>query len=161
MAAYGTLEGAAAYHEARGNADWASDVFDDAQRAAALLRGSESLDALYVARFLGTPTEPAQEREWPRRCVTYRGADLAEDAIPPTVEFAAYSLALLELQKPGSTAPNRSRGGKIKTATAGSASVTFMDDAPAGVEFTGIDGLLIGLLKRKNGGFSVGRVARA
>ncbi|AEG58193.1 hypothetical protein Sinme_6846 (plasmid) [Sinorhizobium meliloti AK83] len=58
MAFYGTLAGALAYHEARGNVAWSAGSVTDPQREAALLRGSEALDGIYGPPLPGKEGKP-------------------------------------------------------------------------------------------------------
>lgn len=104
---YGTLPGALAYHQARGNAAWASTGDDEAKQAA-LLRGSVWVDNTYRSRFSGRKTGGrSQEREWPRTDATdAAGDDIDADEVPTEIEEATYEAALRELTKPGSLAPD-------------------------------------------------------
>ena len=107
---YGTLPAALAYHEARGNAAWAAAGVEDGTRTAALIRASQALDAFYGDRYPGTIAAIDQDLLWPRKNVTWRGQALAEDVTPRPIEHAAYELALRELVKPGSLAPDAAAG---------------------------------------------------
>lgn len=107
---YGTLQAALAYHEARGNAAWAAADVDDAKHTAALIRGSQALDAFYGERYPGVIASVEQYLFWPRKNVTWRGRALADDTIPKPIECAAYELALRELVRPGSLAPDAVAG---------------------------------------------------
>lgn len=110
---YGTLSGAKAYHESRGNAAWLDSAKTDDQRTAALVRSSSSLDGQYGARYPGRPTlGRAQPKAWPRSGATDHCANeaLPDDAVPVEVERAAYALALVELQEPGASSPSFTPG---------------------------------------------------
>lgn len=127
MAHYGTLDGAAAYHAARGNAEWTASAPDplpvplpdpdpawhtDEQRLTALVRASASLDGQYGARYSGSKATRAQSLQWPRigardACV---GEDLPQDEVPVEIESAAYALALVELITPGASSPSFTPG---------------------------------------------------
>lgn len=64
-------------------------------------RASVYIDGLYGLRFSGAPSDPTQEREWPRTSATDRyGNSLASDAVPSRIEQATYQAAYLEAQKP-------------------------------------------------------------
>jgi len=114
---YGTLEGAAAYHDARGNAAWSAAGVTDSQRTAALVRASAALDGIYGPRFPGHKAGGrTQALAWPRtgafdRCA---GEDIPDDEIPQAVVSAAYELALAELQAPGSSSPTITPGRLVK-----------------------------------------------
>lgn len=101
MKNYGSIEGADAYHAARGNAGW---IGDTVAKAAALLVASEVLDAEYGGSFPGRRVAGRrQEREWPRNwAVDHVGDAIASDAVPIEVENATYELALRHIRKPGS-----------------------------------------------------------
>lgn len=106
---YGTLEQAAAYHEARNNAAWAEKADSpDSERAAALLRASAWLDGKYRPRFPGKKTSGrAQRREWPRTgAVDVEGAEIGDSEVPQEIIDATYEAALRELAQPGSLAPD-------------------------------------------------------
>lgn len=113
MAHYGTLDDALAYHESRGNEGWASTDKTDAQRTAALVRASLSLDGQYGSRFGGRPADGrAQQLAWPRTGAVDHcaGEPLPADTVPVEIERAAYALAALELQKPGASSPSFTPG---------------------------------------------------
>lgn len=111
---YGTLTGATAYNEIAANgAAWLASEVTDAQRTAALIRASRSLDGMYGRRFPGHPTGGrAQSLAWPRInaidfCVN---EPLPTDEVPAEVERAAYAMALVELVTPGASSPNFTPG---------------------------------------------------
>jgi hypothetical protein len=74
------------------------------------VRASQALDALYGARYPGVVASADQDLLWPRANVIWRGEDLAADDVPAPIEKAAYELALRELVKPGSLAPDVTAG---------------------------------------------------
>ncbi len=113
---YGTLAGALAYHDDRGNAAWSAGTVTDPQREAALLRASEALDGIYGPRFPGKKATRAQVRAWPRVGAVDHCADepIPETETPAQVETAAYALALAELQSPGSSTPTLTLGTSVK-----------------------------------------------
>ncbi|MBD9510004.1 hypothetical protein IB265_24830 [Ensifer sp. ENS10] len=116
MAFYGTLAGAQAYHEARGNMAWNAGTGTDPQREAALLRASEALDGIYGPRFPGKKATRTQERAWPRVGAVDHCADepIPENETPPEVETATYALGLAELVTPGSSTPTLTLGRSVK-----------------------------------------------
>lgn len=118
---YGNLIDAGVYHAARGNTAWQAG-HSDAEREAALLRASEALDGQYGARFPGTKTGGrAQVREWPRSGAVDQctGEELPDNAVPLEVDNAAYALALIELETPGSLNPSVTPGAQNKREWAG------------------------------------------
>lgn len=97
MAGYGTDSGFTAWANAAGHTVPAGSI------EAARQRGSSYIDALYGARFTGSPTGGIQqELAWPRTGATAFGQALATDLIPTRVEKASYEAALIELANPGS-----------------------------------------------------------
>lgn len=110
---YGTLEEANAYHAARLNAGWTGT---DAEKLAALERGSDYIDLRYRVRYCGGwasmfPGERTlgrgQDREWPRTgAEDYDGNAIPDDEVPIEVEHATYEAALRELVSPGSLSPD-------------------------------------------------------
>lgn len=52
-------------------------------------RGSDYLDVTYGPRFVGTPTDATQEREWPRTGAFIFGTELATGVIPDRVVKAS------------------------------------------------------------------------
>lgn len=114
---YGDLPGAAAYHDARGNAAWSAAGVTDPQRAAALVRASSALDGIYGNRLAGRKTGGrTQVLAWPRIGAHDYCADedIPSDEIPLEVVNAAYELALAELQAPGSSSPTVTPGRLVK-----------------------------------------------
>lgn len=84
----------------------------DAPSAAVLReRGSAYLDASYGARFIGTPADPTQEREWPRSGASIFGTELATSVIPDRVVKASYRAAYIAATNPSALSvvvdPNR------------------------------------------------------
>ncbi|MDX0113381.1 hypothetical protein GOC88_16790 [Sinorhizobium medicae] len=122
MAFYGTLAGALAYHEARGNVAWSAGTVTDPQREAALLRASEALDGIYGPRFPGKKASRTQGRAWPRIGAVDHCADqpIAETETPVEIETATYALALAELLSPGSSTPTLTLGKSLKRQKVGS-----------------------------------------
>lgn len=84
----------------------------DAPTAAVLReRGSAYLDATYGPRFIGTPTDPTQEREWPRTGACIFVTELATSVIPDRVVKASYRAAYIAATNPSALSavvdPNR------------------------------------------------------
>ncbi|TWG90325.1 hypothetical protein L598_000700000820 [Mesorhizobium sp. J18] len=74
---------------------------DDAPSPAVLRqRGSAYIDATYGPRFVGTPTDPEQEREWPRTGAYIFGSALASDMVPDRVVKASYRAAYIAATNP-------------------------------------------------------------
>lgn len=123
---YGTVEGADAYHLARGNIVWAG--LDDGEKLAALLRTSEWLDGSYMLMFPGWKTGArAQVREWPRTAAyDMYGYEIPAGTIPREVENATYEAALREGVQPGALSVDFTASGGIKKASVdGAVSVEF------------------------------------
>mgnify|MGYP001468605960 CR=1 FL=1 len=108
MTTYGTVAGADAYHDARGNAAWASTPTDE--KEAALLRASEYIDGHYRSMFQGYRTDGrAQDREWPRTDAYVWSQQtwqlLDANTVPDEIERATYEAAFRELT-PGFLTPD-------------------------------------------------------
>lgn len=98
MAGYGTDQGFTDWLSANGY------TLPDGAPTDAVLRerGSAYIDATYGSRFVGTPTDPSQEREWPRKDATIFGAAIASTDVPQRVVQASYQAAWIEASSPGS-----------------------------------------------------------
>lgn len=74
-------------------------------------RGSAYIDGTYGLRFVGTPTDPTQEREWPRTGASIFGTELATSVIPDRVVKASYRAAYIAATNPSALSavvdPNR------------------------------------------------------
>ena len=129
MIPYGTLEGATVYHAALGNEAWSAADKSDAQRSAALLRGSRALDGRYGSLFPGQKSGGyAQARAWPRTGAYNHCAqeEIPTNIVPSEIEYAAYELALIELVEAGSTTPTLNLGRLTKSESVdGAASRSF------------------------------------
>lgn len=167
---YGTLEGALAYHTARNNDAWlnAPDSPDspDDYRYAALMRGSDYIDAVYGSRYPGSRTDGrAQDRPWPRKNATdQEGNEIADDEVPVEIEQATYEAALRELESPGSLLPDyiaaeRVRRERVEGAVEIEYSDKFQGAAGAIPVVSLIDGILEPLLgkKTKTGAYFIDR----
>lgn len=72
-------------------------------KAVARQRGSDYIDAVYGARFIGYPTGGvAQERAWPRTNAVLPGGTIDPAVIPDAIIRASYYAALQEASQPGS-----------------------------------------------------------
>ncbi|WBM40034.1 DnaT-like ssDNA-binding protein [Alcaligenes faecalis] len=114
MKYYGSLDGALEYHSmSAGGAAWSADGVADAQRTAALVRASRSLDGQYGERYPGKPTQGrAQSLAWPRSGAVDHCANeaLPDNSVPIEIEHATYALALVELLTPGASSPSFTPG---------------------------------------------------
>lgn len=158
MSMYGTLDGALAYHDARGNSAWSAAGVDDTKRTEALVRGSAALDVIYGSRFPGVRTDGRDQLlGWPRigsdgnEVQDIDGNDLPSDAVPVEIENAAYELGLRELAEPGSTTADLDRGGLVKRLKAGSAEIEYEAGATANIIFQIVDGILAPLIGARPG----------
>lgn len=127
---YGTLEGVNEYHQARFNVAWLNSVADDEQKVAALIRASSVIDGVYGDRFGGVKSGGRlQVLSWPRSGAIDNCANEAipDDEVPMAVINAAYELALIELESPGSSAPVVTLGRITKSEKVDSISREFFD----------------------------------
>jgi hypothetical protein len=123
---YGTLDDATAYMAAR-SYTWTGT---DADKDAALLRGSEYVDSLGMVRpcfWVGTKTGGrAQVRQWPRTgAVDGFGDPVANDEVPQEVINATYEASYRELASPGSLNPDYVASDTFKQAKVGPLEVTY------------------------------------
>jgi hypothetical protein len=112
-------------------------------------RGSDYIDAVYGARFIGYPTGGVtQERAWPRTEACWRGGVIDPAAIPVQVVTASYYAAYQEAVVPGSLAALTSSSGAVKREKVGDLEVEYADaGGSASVKTTApilstVDGLL-------------------
>ncbi|WP_115560020.1 DnaT-like ssDNA-binding protein [Xanthomonas arboricola] len=138
---YGTLEGADAYHLARGNTDWSAG--SEQARTAALVRGTDYIDGRYrilmpsgrwQSMFPGVRTDGrGQPNEWPRTgAVDYDGNPIPGDSVPGEVERATYEAALRELARPGSLSPDFVATETVTREKVGPIEVSYADGGVAG-----------------------------
>jgi hypothetical protein len=145
---YGTLAGALAYHDARGNAAWAASP--DPLRTAALIRATTFIDG-YRGRFSGYKAGLREQAlEWPRIGASdAMGWAIPDDAIPIEIEQATYEAALRELAKPGALSPDLTPAIRMKRVKAGTVE-TETEYAGGGFNaataFSVIESILSGLL---------------
>lgn len=164
--AYIEVAEADSYHAARGNAAWADG--DSEAKAAALIRASAAIDAMYAGRFPGQKTGGRlQQLAWPREnwdasyIKDQEGFDIMPDEIPQEICDATCEAALRELTDPGSLMPDLDRGGAVTKLVAGSVEIDYASNAPARTTFSIIDGILTGLLGNvRSGGIIMARAAR-
>lgn len=151
---YGTLAAADAYCADRGKAAWATA--SDSDRLAALVRGSQAIDALYEPRFTGRRTGGYdQPLSWPRsEAMTVNGEPITESTLPLAVTYAAYEAAALELSEPGSLTPVIVAARTVKREKVGPLETEYAvadtsDDMIASAKpiLTMLDGLLYPLLR--------------
>lgn len=149
MAGYGTDAGFTAYVTANGYPTVAGGNIPAARQ-----RGSAYIDALYEARFPGTPVGGIdQERAWPREdAQDIYGNDIDPDTVPTRVINASYEAAQLELANPGSLAVLISENERIRSIKAGSVAIEYAQstafDTITGAYpmYTTIEGLLYPLI---------------
>lgn len=79
--------------------DWAAA--SDEAKAAALVKGARFIDAVYGARFIGSPTQLRQGLAWPRVGAFYNGRPVvASNEVPARVKEAAALAAYRALKSP-------------------------------------------------------------
>lgn len=132
---YITYDYAENYHTLRGNSAWADG--DPLAKQQAIIRATQSIDALYKAYWLEDKLDDDQELEFPRG---------EEETIPKNLKKAVAEAALRELEAPNGLAPDLDRGGKIKKVKADVVEVEYMDGASAMTAYTMLDGLLADLI---------------
>lgn len=133
---YGTVAGADAYHQERGNAAWTGS---DEAKAAALTRASAYIDGLgaqlpvtqCVLVFPGKKVGGrGQALQWPRTgAIDREGDPIDPNSVPTEVEQATYESALRELVKPGSLNPDYIASMAVKSATVGPLKTEFFGPA--------------------------------
>ncbi|MEQ1407769.1 DnaT-like ssDNA-binding protein [Neorhizobium sp. Rsf11] len=128
MAGYGDIAGFTAYATAAGYVF--PDGTSDAQKTAALQRGSLVIDR-YEPKFTGMRTGGyAQERAWPRTgATTYYGEAIPSNVIPDPIVNAAYEAAFLELTNPGSLSPVVTGSSTVKREKVGQLEVEYQQTA--------------------------------
>lgn len=112
-------------------------------------RGSDYIDAVYGARFIGYPTGGvAQERAWPRTNAILPSGPIDPDVIPMAVVTASYYAALQEASQPGSLSVVVGSDGGIKSEQVGNLKVEYAGASGSGSVTTlspllsSVDGLL-------------------
>jgi hypothetical protein len=124
MAGYGTRADFTTYAEAAGYVF--PDGTTDAQKDAAMQRGSLVIDR-YEPRFSGRRTGGfSQERAWPRTGAnTYYGEAIPADTVPVAIVNASYEAAFLELTNPGSLSPVVTGNAAVKSEKVGQIQVEY------------------------------------
>ncbi len=116
-------------------------------------RGSDYLDGLYEARFIGVRTDPLnQERAWPRTGAVVQKVAIPSDTVPGAVERASYAAALYEAQNPGGLSAAASQSGAIKREKVDVLEVEYVAGsgdavADATVRLSAVEGLLAPFLR--------------
>jgi len=131
---------------------------------AALIRGTQSLEAMYGTRWPGQRLNGRdQGLGWPRTgAIDANGETIDENEVPIEVIEATAELAMRELATPGSTSPDLARGGTVRRVRAGSVEVEYASNAQATTTFTLIDGILEPLIgPTTHGGVSSGFATRS
>jgi hypothetical protein len=77
-------------------------------------RGSQYIDAVYGARFLGSVVDASQERQWPREGAIVNGKLLPSDVVPVAVINASFQAAFQEAVSPGSLSATGTSGSAVK-----------------------------------------------
>lgn len=165
---YGSLADANAYMAERGYA-WTGT---DAEKEAALLRGSDYVDGMngqaVVGRdgcrmiYPGRKTDPAQVRLWPRTGAYYRddGGTIDPSVVPVEVVQASYQAAWRELSSPGSLTPDYVASSIVKRETVGPLTQEYAVSSDTGNSailpvVSAINSLLYSLLITRCGGPAV------
>jgi hypothetical protein len=143
---YASVADADTYATDRANAAWLAA--DNADKQAALIRATASLDASYGQRFTGWRVKGrGQALAWPRyEAYDHEDELIPSNSVPPEIVRATIELAFRELTTPGSTSPDLERGGQIKRVKAGSVEVEYADSASAETTYTIVQGILGTLL---------------
>lgn len=131
------------YADDRGITAWSDSAAD---KEAALVRATTTLDATYRNRFSGSRLNGrAQALEWPRlNSYDYLGNLLDDDEVPIEVRDATIELAFRELADPGSTMPDLDR--TIRSLKAGSVSIEYASNAAAKTSFSIISAIMSSLV---------------
>ncbi len=114
----------AGYGDDGGFTSWLSDngyILPVGAPSAAVLRnrGSNYIDAVYGARFLGSVVSSTQERQWPREGAIVNGKLIPSDVVPSAVINASYQAAYQEAVKPGSLSVVGTASGAVKRVKVG------------------------------------------
>lgn len=102
-------------------------------------RGSQYIDSLYGARFVGEPVDPfTQERAWPRRNAVVGGVAIPDTTIPNAVIYASFYAAFQEATNPGSLTAVGSASTNIKREKVGELETEYQSSSSSG---SFVDGL--------------------
>ncbi|XAZ25906.1 hypothetical protein LVY75_34460 (plasmid) [Sinorhizobium sp. B11] len=88
-------------------------------------RGSNYIDAVYGARFLGSVVGAAQERQWPRESEIVNGKVLQSNAVPGAVVNASYEAAHQKAVAAGSLSVVGSASSAVKREKVGQVEVEY------------------------------------
>jgi hypothetical protein len=126
-------------------------------------RGSAYIDALYGARFSGTPAGGfAQERAWPRTGAHAYGQAIGDTVVPDAVIKASYAAAWQEASAPGSLSVVGSAATAVKREKVeGAVEVEYQANSgawtAAGLSpiLTAVEGLLAPFLRSADAGIGI------
>lgn len=118
-------------------------------------RGSQYIDSLYGARFVGEPVDPfTQERAWPRRGAIVGGVAIPETTIPNAVIYASFYAAYQEATNPGSLSAVGSSTTTVKREKVGELEIEYQSSSSSGPLVDGltpimtvVDGMLAPYLR--------------
>jgi hypothetical protein len=138
-------------------------AYTDDQIGSAIIRARSWLDTTYRSRWPGAKANGReQSTAWPRKeADDVDGENIADDEVPSEVIVASAEAAWRELQAPGSLSPDLERGGAVQSIKAGSVEIVYADGAPLSTVYSGIDGILNGLLVALPSNTNVSWPARA
>lgn len=171
---YVALAVAATYHNDRGNEAWASNLYTDDNRAAAIIRGTMYIDPMYRARFPGYQAAGRQQGlEWPRlgayvvvpddgRSDAFYYANqrdyfylngvyyIQPNVVPVEIIRATCEAALRELVTPNSLQPDQTRDDLLKSLKVGPIAIVYGAQSPTNTVFQVFDNILRSLLLPSN-----------
>lgn len=145
--AYDTAANADAYFLARNITTWTGT---DADKEAALIRGTDYLENRYRGQWIGLRATEDQSLAWPRiDAVDEDGYSYESTEIPTDLKYANFEAALLVLTGTD-LEPVLTRGNSIKRERAKAGPVEseteYNSGAPSRSTITSIDGLVSGLI---------------
>lgn len=131
------------YADDRGITAWTDSTAD---KEAALVRATTTLDATYRTRFTGSKLNGrAQALEWPRiNAYDWLGNLLDDDEVPIEVRDATVELAIRELADPGSTMPDLDRA--VRSLAAGSVRIEYAANARETTTFSIVGAIMSSLI---------------
>ena len=151
---YVSVADADAYHLARGNSTWAAA--SEANKEAALVRATSSLDGIYSGRWPGRRYDQDQALDWPRYDAWDRdGYPLA--GLPQRIKDATCAAALIELAAAGALSKALERGGSIRREKIGPIETEYAPGAPAATAYPAIAQALARIV-RGGSGLTITRV---
>lgn len=105
---------ATAYHAGRGNAEWASETYDDDDRERAIRRATAFLSNSFTWAGIRSKNRK-QALAWPRSgVVDQEGNGIKADEIPIEIADACAEIALRELVSPGAMNPDFTASDLVK-----------------------------------------------